>query len=229
MALTIDEVDDIEAVWADFWPLSDELQEYHAQLTGGVRRPNSEAGSRRRVLQRPESDQRLLMLVRDRGTAVGTGMGRLIEGGWSRQEEVGQLNIFYLRPDSRGSTMVLEMQRRIEDCLRENGQRYAERGVHAPNTRALRLWNHLGFEPYRETSRRNSSISRHGPRFDSAELANGGFSITKITDLAVDWPRIWPLLQRLDQELQEIEPCAAKLGCCWPNMTVSPAASLWVD
>ncbi len=207
MVLTLEEISDIEAAWAELWPLHDALQKYHVGLTGGVQRPNADAGSRRRIVKALESEPRITLLVRDGSTAVGTGMGRLREGGWSGQEPVGVLSNFYIQPESRGTTVILEMHRRIEAWLRESGQRLAERGVLAPNKRTLRLWTHLGFEPYLETLRRDVSEARRGPRFDPGVLDSGGFSVAKVTDLGLDWPRIWPLLDQLDRKWRVIEPC----------------------
>lgn len=208
MTLKIEQIENIDAAWQDFWPLIDGLQEFHAELLGAVRRPNTEAGSRKRFTKRVDAQSSLRLLVRDESTAVGMGMASLTEdGGWSFQEAVGHLSNFFIQPGSRGSTAVLEMHRQVEAWLRDNGQRQAERGVHTANIRAVKLWNHLGFEPYLEILSRDVSKPRRGPRFGGAEPTIDGISIAKVTDLSRDWPRIWPLLDQLDQERLAIEPC----------------------
>ena len=206
MTFQIEQIVDIEARWPDVWPFLDAGQAFSRGLTGTPRRPNAEAGSLKRLVKSIAAKPTMALLVRDGSAPVGFGMVQVGAGGWSHQESVAHLSSFYMLPESRGSAAVLAMHRQIETWQRGHGLHSAERDTLTANVRAARLWGHLGFQPYMDSLRRDVSKPRRGPWPASADPEADGFSLTRVTDLAADWPQIWPLLRQLDEERQVIEP-----------------------
>ena len=207
MTIQIEEISNLKAAWADFWPLHDALQQYHAGLNGRARRPNAEAGSRSRLVRLLASKPSKVLLARDGGVAVGIGTARLVEGGWSLQEPVGHLSDFYIWPANRGSRLVFEILRRMEDWLRANGRPHSEHGSMTASSRTIRLSRHLGYRPYLESLRRDAAAALSEHDAEDSAAGTKALLIRRITDLGLDWPKIWPFLERLDQHRQTFEPC----------------------
>lgn len=207
MSHQIEEVLDLETTWSDYWPLHDALQEYHAGLGDGRRRLNAEAGSRRRLAKLFAAKPSKVLLAWDGETPVGMASARLVRGGWTGQEAVGHLSDFYIRPQARGTPLVFEFLRRLEDWIRQDGRRFSEHGSIKASERTIRLSVHRGYKPYLESFRREASLSQPGSKAGSDAADDDSYLVCKVTDLEADWTKIWPLLQEHDRKRLAIEPC----------------------
>ncbi len=190
---TIRQVSDLTKEWPLLWPLILAGDRYHAELIGGQLRANIEHSSQKKLLAMLASNQGIVVLAEEDGELVGIGVGRILTSLSYPGARVGELSKGFIQPGSRGTGIVLQIGRVLEDWLRSRGVEEATGMVLAQTVRSLRLWRHLGYAEVQQIVRKNADLLAPGSVSPGA-----GLQMRRIEDPMAEWPRIWPLLQRRD-------------------------------
>lgn len=186
MAIEIRPITDIEADWPLLWPLRDALNEHHLRLIDLPLRPDRESRTRAGMLKRQETRPELRLLALDGGEAIGTSTASIIQGGPFGTERIGHLGDFYVRPERRGSTLVLQMHRIAEQWLREHGVTLVQRGTLVKNERAHALWQRLGYLPF---------IHMMQVEVDRLNAPDNAVEVRRVTDLDAEWQVLRPMIE----------------------------------
>lgn len=191
MSIEIRPITDLEADWPLYYALLKALDEHHAEILSRDLRDGLETSLRHSQMRRDNAGNILRLLAVEDGAAIGTGTGRIVEGGWSRQEVIGHLGDFYIRPDRRGSTLVFRMHKLLEDWFCQRGVQAIQRETVVLNSRAIQLWRHLGYLPYIEKMTR--------PLVETSMTDE--IAVRRVVDIDRDWDAISVLLRAADTRM----------------------------
>lgn len=143
-AIQIEEVRDLDAAWSDLRRLFLGLYEHHEALGAPPLEPDWPRRWRA-YLVGPE--ERLVLLARQDGVAVGFFNSRINRGSSLYREAFGFIEDAYICPEQRGSGLAQDLLQRTEDWCRARGVALLRLSVVANNALALHFWDKSGFQP----------------------------------------------------------------------------------
>jgi GNAT superfamily N-acetyltransferase len=139
----IEEVRDIDSVWADLCGLYLSLYHHHEAYS-----PRLVADWERRWRSYLANGQeRLILIGRSEGEAVGLMTARIQRSAGVYDEQFGFLEDAYVEPEHRGSGLAQTMLERTESWVRSKGVDLLRLNVHARNEVGVHFWEKTGFEP----------------------------------------------------------------------------------
>lgn len=213
---TLRPVTNLDADWDAIWALKLESARFHARLVGGQLREGLERRSRKQFEASLASGSGRLLVGCEGSNIVGLCLSQIRPSRHSSKELIGFQSERFISPKSRGTTLVLKMQRSMDDWFRDRGVTTAELTVMARNERAWKLWAHLGFVPKSEVVRKEITRGDADARSLWPDI-----EIRRVDDIKADWPVILPLLRhnRLAGsgvvEIEDIESLAERKGRCF--------------
>ena len=140
----IEEVRDINPVWSDLVALFEALYEHHVPLGYPPLVPDWQ---RRWRSQLAGPGERLILLSRVDGEAIGFFNSRLQRTSGLYDEAFGFVEDAYVSPEHRGGGLAQAMLRRTEDWCRSRSITLLRLSVLAHNGLAVQFWQKSGFEP----------------------------------------------------------------------------------
>jgi GNAT superfamily N-acetyltransferase len=143
VAIDIEAVTDLDAVWPELSALSIELTEYHRPWFNRRLRDDWEQRWRDYV---ELGDDRLILLARDAGEAVAYFSVMVRRDYGLFDELVGFIDDAYVKPAYRSSGLGRRLLRRTEAWCKERGAPEVRLNVVAGNKLGVRFWTLSGFE-----------------------------------------------------------------------------------
>jgi GNAT superfamily N-acetyltransferase len=151
---------------------------------------NDSAGKLERVRSMLASDGPYCLLAADDdGAATGLALVEHYRNAWVFEYNVAAIREFIATDSARAALLSA-----IEVQARGDRLDYVSRFTGADDP-LLPWWYEMGFVEYMAAFRR--ALDAEGEA--AARTADDGIVIRKITDLPADWPKLWPLLEKLNQ------------------------------
>ena len=154
MNVEIELVTDLDQAWPELVELFRGLSEHQTPLTGQELLPDWEERVRALFESGVRSGTGTFFVARHNGRAIGFANGHHVENASIFRERVGFIDNVFVREDLRGRGVASLLVDALERWLRESGVGIAELNVSAANEHALRVWEHLGYEPFSERRRK---------------------------------------------------------------------------
>lgn len=142
-AVEIEEVRDLDAVWPDVARLFAELHEFHVPFG----EPPLRAGWQGMLRSQLAGFDRILLLARHEGKAVGLMNARLQRSAGLYDDQFGFIENAYLAPEQRGTGVAQTLLDSVEAWCRSRGVGVLRLSVNAHNALAMRFWEKSGFQP----------------------------------------------------------------------------------
>lgn len=153
-AFEIEEVRNVDAVWQDLTMLFAALYEHHVPLGSPPLIPDWQ---RRWRGQLGNPGERLILVGRLDGTAVGLLNSRIQRTSGLYQEAFGFVEDAYVAPEQRGSGLAQAMLQRTEQWCRTHGIDLLRLSVLAKNDLGVHFWEKSGFTPLMHIVSKNLS------------------------------------------------------------------------
>ncbi len=147
-------VTDLDRDWPQIWPLFNEFLVYQAELAGSRLPAGREGATYKRLEKRVKGGRGLVVVAEEDGELRAIGEGRIENSVVQPGGKIGHFGTVVVRPDSRGTSLILKFLKWCEEWLRAQGITQAEMSVLVENNRAMHLWERLGYQPYGEIIRR---------------------------------------------------------------------------
>ena len=152
MAIEIEEVTDLDAVWPELSALFLALHNYHDPWLS--RRLRDDWEPRWREYIRP-NDDRLILIARDEGRAIGYYNVSIRRDYGIFDELVGFIDDAYIEPEYRSAGLGRRLLRHAEAWCRDRGAPEVRLNVIAGNKLGVRFWTLSGFELQSMTMRKS--------------------------------------------------------------------------
>ncbi len=178
----IDGVGDLEARWAEIWPLMDALQTHYAGFLKRELRPGREERFYKHAFSGMENDDFWPLIVEEDGEIVAVGTAGITANGRTQPGRMGETGGVFIKESARGQRLSGRMRDVREETLRHHGIALKEAAVFAANAQALEFWSGRSW---------GASLRRPLQAPEPVPPA----SVRRVKDLDKDWAGIWRLLQ----------------------------------
>ncbi len=178
----IDDAGDLEARWAEIWPLMDAGDKNHAEFLHRELRPNREEKAYERILSGFKNDDHWLQVAEEDGEIVAVAFASIAAKGRTVPGRIGETGGMFIKEAFRGQGLSGRMREMRHETLRQHGISQKESAVSAANAQALELW-----------AGRSSAASLRRPLWDSGSVSS--VPVRRVKELDKNWAGIWRLLE----------------------------------
>jgi ribosomal protein S18 acetylase RimI-like enzyme len=117
---------------------------------------DSEEKTKRKLEERVDSDEGVILVAENKRTPVGFIMGEIATPfiAESKIKKIGYISACWVEPKERRKGVGRDLLQAIENWFRKKEIRYVDLHYLIGNTEAEKAWTRMGFKPYRVASRK---------------------------------------------------------------------------